>query len=123
MTNAWGPDEETRVISGHNLAVLMMVGSNRNRPNRWDLKLTFIIFLPWNRQVFILDRTSTMSFAAPPCSEDAIHTVLGAGSPRLALLVSNINHNQTGHRFPGGLHTTLIQFHYLKKRPRIFRRL
>lgn len=82
---------------------------------RWDLQLTFCTFLTWNGQRFDLDRTFTLALAVSPCSEAAIRPVLGAGTPRLAVPALNIHHDQTGYRFPGGLHTTSIQFHYFQK--------
>ena len=82
---------------------------------RQDLQLTFTTFLTWNRQTFGLDGTFTLALAVFPYSEAAICSVLGAGTPRLAVPALNVHHNQTGYRFPAGLHITLIRFHYLEK--------
>lgn len=82
---------------------------------RRNLQLTFTTFLTWTGQTFSLDGSFTLALAVFSCSEAAAHPVLGAGTSRLAVSALKVCHDQTGYRFSGGLHTTLIRFHYLQK--------
>lgn len=83
--------------------------------SRRDLPLTLTTFLTWNGQTFSPDGSFTLALAVSPWSEAAICPVLGAGIPRLAVPALSVHHDLSGCRFPGGLHTTLVWFHYLQK--------